>query len=120
LGKDIQEIENASDDDFVEVGRQVKYNIEQALKKHDSEIKDIDEKYGHRFRFGKASLVETGALAFVSAVYPPIALATGVASAATGGRSILKTMSDYVEKRVELEALRKRPVALLFDSRTVR
>lgn len=117
LSENIQEIEDVTDDDFLEVSRQVKYNIEQIMKKHDTDVKDLNEKYRLRYGIGVSSIAVTGTLGFVTAVFPPIALATGITAGIVGGGSIIETIKDYVEKREAITDLKKKPVALLFDAK---
>lgn len=113
LGKNVHDIENATDEDFNEVGRQVKYNLEEAFKKHDAEAKSLNEKYKRKYDIDVASLIVSGSLGVVSALYPPLALATGI----IGGGSIIATVKDFIEKREKLRELQKKPVAILFDAR---
>lgn len=116
LGKNVKVIANVSDEEFVEVGRQVKYNLEETFKRHDSEVKTLNERYRRRYNFDVTSIVVSGNLGIISALYPPLALAAGIASAIFGSGSVIKTVDDYISKREQLEALRKKPVAMLFDA----
>lgn len=116
IGQNIKDIANASDEEFVEVGRQVKHNLEETFKRHASEVKDLDEKYRRKYKIDVASVVVSGSLGIVSALFPPFALATGVVSSIVGGESVIQTAKDYLTKREHLQALRKKPVAMLFDA----
>lgn len=111
LGKNIQDLEKVSDEEFFEISQRVKYNIEAALRKHDSQISDLKEKYRSKYKLGGISIVVSGTLAFASALYPPVA----VLAAAVGGGTVVKTVNDYFECRRKSEDLRKKPVGLLFD-----
>lgn len=117
LAKNVHDIENATDEDFIEVGRQVKYNLEEAFKKHDAEVKGLDEKYKRKYDIDVASLMVSGSLGIISALYPPLALATGIASGIIGSGSIITTVKDFIEKREKLRDLQKKPVAILFEVR---
>jgi len=116
ISENVEEMTNVSDEEFVEVGRLVKYNLEEAFKRHDSEVKDLNEKYRRRYDIDVASITVSGSLGVVSALFPPLALAAGTASSIIGSGSILKMINDYVKKREQLEALQKKPVAMLFDA----
>jgi hypothetical protein len=115
LGRNIEDIANVNDEEFVDVGRQVKYNIEEAFKKHDAEVKDLDEKYKRRYKIDAVTIV-AGNLGMVAALYPPFVLAASVASGIIGGGSVIDALRSYLEKRDQLQALRRKPVAMLFDS----
>ncbi|MCW4019237.1 MAG: hypothetical protein NWF00_11265 [Candidatus Bathyarchaeota archaeon] len=119
LNQNIKELENSKDEEFLEVGCQVKYNIEQAMKKHAADTKNLNEKYRIKFALGKASIVVSGTLGVLSAAYPPIAVAAGVLSATVGGGSIINTVNDYIDKREEVKELKRKPVAMLFDAKKV-
>jgi len=116
ISENVEEMTNVSDEEFVEVGRLVRYNLEEAFKRHDSEVKDLNEKYRRRYDIDVASITVSGSLGVVSALFPPLALAAGTASSIIGSGSILKMINDYVKKREQLEALQKKPVAMLFDA----
>lgn len=116
LGQNVEAIQNVSDEEFVEVGRQIKYNLEEIFKKHDSEVKDLNEKYRRRYDIRVASIIVSGCIGVVSALYPPLALAAGFSSSILGSGSILTMVNEYVKKREQLEALQKKPVAMLFDA----
>ncbi len=113
IGNNIGNIEKVSDEDFFEVGKQVRYNIDTALRKHSAEIQDLNEKYRKKYNLNVGSAIVTGTLGFLAAVYPPLA----VASAIVGGGSIVKTYEDYIQKRESLEELKRKSVAMLFDAK---
>jgi hypothetical protein len=115
LGKNVREIENVNDEEFHEVGKQVTYSLNEAFKRHSSKTKDLDDKYKTMYRIDAPSLVVTGILALTSAVYPPLAYIAGVTGAVTGGTTALDIVKKYFEKREELKALQRKPVAMLFD-----
>ncbi|MDH5447608.1 MAG: hypothetical protein OEX01_01195 [Candidatus Bathyarchaeota archaeon] len=116
LRQNVKNIHNVSDEEFVEVGRQVKYNLEEAFKRHDSEVKGLNEKYKRRYAIGRASVVVSGSLGVISTLYPPLALAASVASTIIGSGSLMQMVKAFISKREQLEALQKKPVAMLFDA----
>lgn len=116
IGKNVKNIENVSDEDFVAVVRQVKYNLEEAFKQHNSDVKNLNEKYRRKYKIDVASLIVSGSLGIVSSLYPPLALATSVASGIVGSGSIIATVKDFIEKREKFKDLQKKPVAILFDA----
>lgn len=116
LGQNVNALENASDEEFAEVGRQVRYNLDEAFKKHNLEVKELDAEFKAKYKIDVASIVVSGSLGLVSALFPPLVLATGIASGIVGGGSIIKTAEDYINKRSQLQALRKKPIAMLFDA----
>ena len=113
IGKNIQSIENASDEDFVEVGNQVRYNIETALDKHSAEVADLNRKYRSQCRLNISSIVVSGTLGFAAWAYPPLALGAAI----MGGGSVFNSIQDYLHKRQSDEELRKKPVAMLFNAK---
>jgi len=117
IGKNVKSIENADDDDFLDVGQQVRYNIEQAMKKHDAEVKTLNRKYRARYKID-VSLAVSGALMISAAAFMPIASATSIAQAITG-TATLRTVWDYLEQREKISELRTKPVAMLFDAKRV-
>jgi len=116
LSRNIENVENISDEEFFEVGQQVKYNVEQAMKKHSADIQDLNEKYRLKYQLGSVSTIVSGTMGFVSAIYPPLAIAAGVASAIAGSGSIFTT-KDFLEKREKIKDLKRKPVAMLFDAK---
>jgi hypothetical protein len=114
IGENVQSLENANDEDFLETGRQVRYNIEQAIKKHTIEVKDLNERYRRLYKIGAASIVVSGTIGIASAVYPPLALASGI----IGGGSVLQTVAEYLDLRRQRKELKTKPVAMLFDAKT--
>ena len=120
IGRDIENIVNASDEDFIEVGNQVKYNIDNALKKHDAQIKDLNEKYRRSYHLDIAQIAVSGTIGFVSAAFQPFASATGILSTISiVSPSVIGTVRDYLNKRNEFKDLKRKPVAILFDAKRV-
>jgi hypothetical protein len=115
LGENIETIEGATDEEFFEVGQQVKYNIERALKKHSSEVQDLNEEYRKKYKLGTSSLIVSGALAITASILPPIALIASI----LGGTSVYDIIKNYTEKREKIKELQRKPVAMLFDVRAV-
>lgn len=117
IGDNLQAIENSSDQDFPEIGKKVSYNIEQALKRHSSDVKRLNESYRTKFGFSGGSLVVSGVLSIVTAMYPTYASILGTASAIIGGGTAINSLKDFVEKRSSLKELNKKPVAMLFNAK---
>jgi len=116
LGRNVETIEEASDEEFFEVGKQVKYNIEQAIKKHGNEVQDLNKEYRKKYKLKVPSLIVTGALAITAAVSPPIAMVASVLGATLGGTTVKEIVEDYQEKRSKIKELQRKPVAMLFDA----
>lgn len=116
LGRNVKTIEEASDEEFFEVGQQVKYNIEQAVKKHSSEVQDLNKEYRKKYKLNVPSLIVTGALAITASVAPPIAIVASVLGSTLGGTTVKEIIKDYQEKRNKIKELQKKPVAMLFDA----
>jgi len=116
LGQNVKAIQNVSDEEFVEVGRQIKYNLKEIFKKHDSEVKDLNEKYRRKYKIDVGTILVSGSISIVSALFPPLTMAASVASGIIGGGSVIQAVKDYISKREQLEALQKKPVAMLFDA----
>lgn len=117
IGRNIREIENASDDEFIEVGKRVSYNIETALRKHSFEVQSLNEKYNRLIGFtsaGVATSVVSGSIGFAASAYQPLALATGILGGITLG---IQTVKQYLELRDKKKELRAKPVALLFEEK---
>ena len=112
LGKNIETIEDVSDEEFFEVGQQVKYNIEQAIKRHSNQVHDLDDKYRSKYELDATSLIVSGALAITASFFPPLA---GVASL-VGGTSLYSIIKNYREKREKIKELQRKPVGMLFNA----
>ena len=117
LSDNIHTIENVSDEEFVEVGKKVKYNIEQAMRKHSAKVQDLNEKYRRRYNIGIGSVIVAGTLGVTSALFPPFAVAAGIAAGLTGSGGSFITVKGYMEKREEINELKRKPVAMLFDAK---
>lgn len=116
IGRNIKNIENASDEDFIEVGNQVRYNIEMALRKHDSEVKGLNEKYRRIIDLsavGAVSCVVSGTIGFIASAFQPLALA----SAVLGSPFLIQTYKEYLGYRDKYKELKTKPVAMLFDAK---
>ena len=114
---EIGDIEQASDEDFSEVANQVKYNIDNALKKHSVQISDLRAVYRDKYNLDIKYYIVSGAIAITSAIFQPIASATGIIATLSGiVPSTFKTLTDYYEERTRLKELQKKPVALLFEA----
>jgi hypothetical protein len=119
LSDGINNIEEADDDDYYDVAQQVYYNLDIALRKHQTEINAIKEKY--QGISGVDSLVIlSGSISFASALYQSFASAAGtlagLSSIASGVTSIAVVARDYINHRNELKALKKKPISILFDA----
>jgi len=119
LGRNVKTIEEASDEEFFEVGQQVKYNIGQAIKKHSSEVQDLNEEYRKKYNLKIPSLIVTGALGIAAAISPPLATVASVLGTTLGGTTVVEIIKDYQEKRNKIKELQKKPVAMLFDAQSV-
>jgi hypothetical protein len=116
LGKNIETIQEASDEEFFEVGQQVKYNIEQAIRKHSGEVQALNEEYRKKYKLNTASLIVTGALAITAAVSPPLATVASVLGTTIGGSTVTDIIKQYQQKRDKMKELQRKPVAMLFDA----
>lgn len=112
LGENIETIERVSDEEFFEVGEQVKYNIEQAIRRHSSEVQDLNEMYRKKYKTGTSSLIVSGALAITASVLPPIAWVASI----LGGTSVYNIIQDFIEKKERIKELQRKPIASLFDA----
>lgn len=118
ISAEIVSIEQASDEEFFEVAKQVNYNINNALKKHTAQISDLREIYRDKYGLDIKYYIVSGAIAITSAVFQPIASATGIIATLSGiVPPTFKTLTDYFEERSRLKELQKKPVALLFEAR---
>jgi hypothetical protein len=117
LERNIRLVENCGDDEFLDLGLQVRNNIEKALEKHSLEVFEIQKKFKRMVKFGGAegaSLIVSGTLGIVGSAYPPLALTAGLAA---GVPLAIHTYADYVDYRDKSDELKKKPVALLFDAK---
>jgi len=112
LSREIENIKSVSDEDFVKVVAQVKHNLEEAFNRHRTQVKRLDETFRKKYDFDVASLLVTGSLGVVSALFPPLAMLTGV----IGGGSITKIIHDVLEERSKRAELRRKPMGLLFQA----
>jgi hypothetical protein len=112
LSREIKGIETARDEDFVEVTRQVSYNLNQEFKRHRGQVRQLDQRFRRRYNFDVASAIVSGTIGVMCAMFPPLALVAGV----VGGGSLINTISDVLEERSTRAELRKKPVALLFEA----
>jgi hypothetical protein len=112
LGRGIERIQSVSDDDFVEVTRQVGYNLDQEFKRHKAQLKSMDENFRRKWNFNLASLTVGGTIALTSTMFPPLA----TLAAFLGPISVTKTIYDILQERAKRSELRRKPVALLFKA----
>jgi len=112
LGKGIEEIENVSDEEFMEVSKQVSHNLHQTFKQHKSKVKGLDEKFRRKYLLDVATLTVGGSIGVVSSVFPPLAILAGI----IGVGSIKDLLSSVSAKRSKMEELRRKPVGLLFEA----
>jgi hypothetical protein len=120
IGRNIREIENASDDEFIEVGKLVSYNIETALRKHSFEVQGLNERYNRLIGFTSAGVVTSvvsGSIGFVASAYQPLALAAGILGGIPLG---IQTVKQYLELRDKNKELQTKPVAVLFEKKGLR
>ena len=113
ISDNIEDLGNSNDEDLESVANQVEYNIFQAMKKHQAEIKDLDEKYRTKYKIYSASLITLGSLGIISSIYPPIPY---IVSLFGGAGLISKTIWEYFEKRDQRKILKKRPIGIFFDT----
>lgn len=111
LSNNTGNIQSANENDFAEVTLQVKYSLDEGFKKHSAKVAELDKKYRSIYKIDVPTLVVSGTLGLASSLYPPLALAAGI----TGGTTVLDVIKKYNEKRHEEEALKKKPIAMLFN-----
>ena len=120
IGRNIKEVENASDEEFAVVGRNVSYNIEIALRKHSSDVQSLNEKYKRFFGYtlaGTTTYVVSSCIGFVASAYQPLALATGILGGIPLG---IQTVKQYLDLRDKHKELQTKPVSILFESKNNR
>jgi len=113
IGRNVRELENVSDEDFIEVGQQINYNLDQAFRKHDAEVNDLNRTYKKKYKIDVSSLIVSGSLAIATTLYPPISQVAGL----VGGGSLLKVINDFFNKREKMKELQKKPVVMLFNAK---
>ena len=116
LSKSVGEIEGASDEEFFDVASETEYRIQQAFLKHSSDVRSLSNTFKRRYKIQTASIIVTGSLGIVSAMFPPIAQTISILSAsAVESVSITKLISQYLEERDAIRTLRRKPVGMLFE-----
>lgn len=116
IGKNVIEMENASDEEFKDVADIVSDNIRRALKKHVVELEQLDKKLKRIKRFSgvsAGSYIITATIGFATSTYLPLALAAGIIN---GVAFTAQTVKQYLDYRDNFKELQKKPVALLFDA----
>jgi hypothetical protein len=92
--------------------------MQQVFLKHSCDVKSLSDTFKRTYKIQIASIIVTGSLGIVSAMYPSIAQTVGILSAsAVESVSITKLISQYLEERDALRALRRKPVGILFEAR---
>lgn len=119
LGENINEIKNAKDIDFVETASQINYSLSEKFKKHEHEVKNLDKTYRRKYKINVPTLIASGTLGIISAVFPNIASFTGIASLLSGSYSVPNLIKDYLEKKGKVESLKEKPIAMLFDAKKI-
>jgi hypothetical protein len=114
LSRGIERIETVSHEDFSNVTRQVRYNLEQEFKRHRKQLKEVQEKFQRKYDFDVSLVAVGGSIAVMSALFPPLALVAGAVGAAGGG--VMKFISDVLEERSTRLELKRKPVALLLEA----
>ena len=120
IGKGVSTIQDTQDDEFCDITSQVYGNIDNALRKHETELKDLKQKY--RRAYGIDTLIGvSGSISFTSAIYQSLASSIGILAAlppiATTITSIAAISKDYYKKRNEVATLRKKPISILFQAK---
>ena len=114
LRNGVKEIETVNDEDFLEVTRQVSYNLNQAFKRHGAQVKRLDEKYRRKYSIDATTLVVGGSIGMVSALFPPLAMVVGILGGVIGGGGIMQIVRHIEEERIERIELQRKPIGLLF------
>ena len=119
LGKEIRTIRDSSDEEFVGVWQQVSHNIDVALKKHSQEVSRLDREYRRTYKIDLTKLSITGAIGIASSLFQPSPWAFGTLSVigVVASNTALGVYKIYLNKRREVETLRKKPIAILFDAK---
>jgi hypothetical protein len=113
LTKGIERIESVSDDAFVEVTKQVGYNLDQEFKRHRAQLNALNREFALKYKFDIASYAVAGCITVTAAMFQPLAYLAGLLGSAF---SLTKTLSDVLESRRKTDELRRKPVALLFEA----
>ncbi len=117
LSRCISEIEDVSDEEFLEVSKDALYRLQQAFRKHSSEMNELNSTFKRKYNIKLASIAVTGSLGIASAMFPPLAQSIGLLSSGLIETvSISKLIADYFDERDSIKALKRRPIGLLFDA----
>jgi hypothetical protein len=110
---ELDEMANASDDEFEEVAQQVKYNLETALRQHESELNNLDKTYNKKYGLDVAGIV-IGTISGVSSMHNP--LIPSILST-IGGVSLIDLFRNYLDFRETRKELQQKPVGILFEAK---
>jgi hypothetical protein len=118
LSRSVEEIQSVSDEEFLEVASEAEYKMQQTFLKHSHDVKSLSDTFKRKYKIQIVSIIVTGSLGIVSAMYPPIAQTVGIlSSTAVESVSIGKLISQYLDEREALRTLKRKPVGILFETR---
>lgn len=116
LSKEINSLTFSKDEDFVDIAKNVNYNLDLAFKRHNAQINQLDREFRKKYQFDAGTLIVTGSMIVTCAFFPPLSILAAI----IGGGDMVKILRDTTEERLKREELRRRPIALLFEAYNVR
>jgi hypothetical protein len=109
--RNIRELNESSHIEYEDISKQIKYNLETSFKKHQEDLRALDEKYRKRFSWDVGGIV-LGTIGGISAFFNPM---IGIGMAALGGGSIHDLLRNYIDKKDDINDIKKKPINILFE-----
>jgi len=109
--REIFDLSHSRMDELIEISKKVSYNLNQAFKKHKSEVNKLNEDYKRRYKID-GSLLVIGAIGIAASfIFPPAA-----ALSIVGGGGLADFVIKQDEHVKKISELNDRPVGILFNS----
>lgn len=116
LSGELNQLSSAGMNSIDSIKANVKYNLDQMLLRHRSDIDGIHRRYSAKLRWDVGGMLMTGTLAIASAFVPPISFG----AALVGGGTAFNIVRSTLDRREQIEALKRTPPGILFHARGVK
>ncbi len=109
--ENLNKIQGLENENISEIIKDFKYNLQEAMKRHSAEIRNIKKRYIRNIKVKTSQAFLSGTLSIMAFYYPPIILLGSILGATT-----FKEIIDILnEKNIKIEDLSKKPIGILYN-----